>query len=124
MHLPLLFGLNSQGNPVTVRCRSGLRDSADNPAHAATFICQRLIVLDPELKADPAQYQHILLYGKATWEKNEPVALVAKPAGLPSGARKNFRTPTRTSAHDAGANIAAKASAIQQPGCIRAMIPR
>lgn len=58
MRLQLLF----QGNPVTVKYRSGLRDTAGNPAHAATFIRQRLIVLDPELKADRSKHQNILLH--------------------------------------------------------------
>lgn len=51
-----------QGSPVTVRYRSGLRDTAGNPAHAATFIRQRLIVLDTALKQSPDEHQRILLH--------------------------------------------------------------
>lgn len=58
MRLHLLF----QGNPVTVKYHSGLRDTAGNPAHAATLIRQRLITLDPQLKVDPAKHESILLH--------------------------------------------------------------
>jgi hypothetical protein len=47
---------------VRVRYRAGLRDTAGNPAHAATSIPSREIVLDPELKADPREHERILLH--------------------------------------------------------------
>lgn len=40
------------GNPVEIRYRKGLHDTAGNPAHAATFIRERLILLCADLKAE------------------------------------------------------------------------
>jgi hypothetical protein len=50
------------GPPVRVRYRAALLDAAGNPAHAATSIPLREIVLDPELKADPREHGRILLH--------------------------------------------------------------
>jgi hypothetical protein len=50
------------GAPVRVRYRADLRDTAGNPAHAATFIRRREIILDPELKKKPRQHRRILLH--------------------------------------------------------------
>ncbi len=50
------------GAPVLVRYRAGLRDSAGNPAHAATSILGRQIFLDPELKRMPGEHRRILLH--------------------------------------------------------------
>ena len=38
-----------RGAPIEVRYRAELTDTAGNPAHAATYITRRLIVLDEEL---------------------------------------------------------------------------
>jgi hypothetical protein len=50
------------GEPVRVRYRAGLRDTAGNAAHAATSIRGRLILLDPELKKDAREHRRILLH--------------------------------------------------------------
>jgi hypothetical protein len=50
------------GDPVSIRYRANLRDTAGNPAHAATFIHRREIILDPELKKKPRQHRRILLH--------------------------------------------------------------
>jgi len=50
------------GAPVRIRHRANLRDTAGNPAHAATFIRRREIILDPELKKTPRQHRRILLH--------------------------------------------------------------
>ena len=50
------------GGKVAIRYRAGLRDTAGHPAHAATFIRRRLIVLDPELKKRPREHRRILLH--------------------------------------------------------------
>jgi hypothetical protein len=55
---PKLFA----GAPVRVRYRADLRDTACNPAHAATFIRGREIILDPELKRHPRRHSRILLH--------------------------------------------------------------
>ena len=47
---------------IRIRYRSKLVDTAGNPAHAATFIRERLIVLDTELKRDPAEHARILTH--------------------------------------------------------------
>jgi transposase InsO family protein len=39
-----------------------LRDTAGNPAHAATSIPGRIIILDPELKKQPWEHNRILLH--------------------------------------------------------------
>ena len=58
-----------EGALVRVRFRAGLRDTAGNPAHAATSIPKREIVLDPELKSDAGELERILLheYLHFTW---------------------------------------------------------
>jgi hypothetical protein len=50
------------GPAVRVRYRTGLHDSAGNPAHAATSIPGREITLDPELKTDAREHERILLH--------------------------------------------------------------
>lgn len=47
---------------IQVRYRTGLVDTAGNPAHAATFIRKRLILLDNELQNDPAEHSRILTH--------------------------------------------------------------
>jgi hypothetical protein len=47
---------------VTIRYRSGLLDTAGNPAHAASFIRKRLILLDKELRTDPQEHARILTH--------------------------------------------------------------
>jgi hypothetical protein len=54
--------VTSAGPLVKVRYRAGLRDTAGNCAHAATFIRRRLILLDPELKRNPREHRRILLH--------------------------------------------------------------
>jgi hypothetical protein len=56
--IPLLF----DGHPVGIRYRGNLRDTAGNPAHGATSISQRFIVLDPSLKKSPREHRRILLH--------------------------------------------------------------
>ncbi|MGA2713914.1 MAG: hypothetical protein ABSG41_12475 [Bryobacteraceae bacterium] len=51
-----------QGPPVRIRYRADLRDTAGNPASAATFIRRRETILDPELKKHPRQHQRIVLH--------------------------------------------------------------
>ena len=51
-----------RGLAIEVRYSAGLRDTAGNPAHAATFIRERLIVLDEELLRDPAEHARILAH--------------------------------------------------------------
>jgi len=50
------------GRPIEVRYRANLLDTAGNVAHAATFIRDRLIVLDEELCKDSAEHARILLH--------------------------------------------------------------
>jgi hypothetical protein len=47
---------------IEIRYQTGLMDTAGQPAHAATFIRQRLIVLDDELRRDPAEHSRILIH--------------------------------------------------------------
>ena len=54
--------MNVTGRPIEVRYRDNLLDTAGNPAHAATFIRQRLIVLDRELRRDPSEHARILAH--------------------------------------------------------------
>lgn len=55
-------GITVTGSPIEVRYSAKLRDTAGNPAHAATFIRQRLIVLDRELRKNPQEHRRILLH--------------------------------------------------------------
>ena len=50
------------GRPIEVRYRDNLSDTAGNPAHAATFIRQRLIVLDRELRRNRREHRRILIH--------------------------------------------------------------
>jgi hypothetical protein len=50
------------GPPVRVRYRPNLCDSAGNPAHAASWIRARRIILDPELKRTAGMHRRILLH--------------------------------------------------------------
>jgi hypothetical protein len=50
------------GSKVEIRYRGNLRDTAGNPAHAATYIGRRLIVLDNGLKIRPREHRRILLH--------------------------------------------------------------
>jgi len=56
------FAMSLAGRPIEVRYSDNLRDTAGNPAHAATFIRQRLIVLDGQLRRDPAEHRRILVH--------------------------------------------------------------
>jgi hypothetical protein len=51
-----------EGKPVGIQYSAGLRDTAGNPAHAATSIPARLIILDAELKKKPRGHNRILLH--------------------------------------------------------------
>jgi hypothetical protein len=55
---PSLF----EGPPIRIRYRAGLRDTAGNPAYAATFIRRRETILDPALKKRPRQHRRVLLH--------------------------------------------------------------
>lgn len=50
------------GAAIEIRYARDLRDTAGNPAHAATFIRRRLIVLDEELRGDAAEHARILAH--------------------------------------------------------------
>jgi hypothetical protein len=50
------------GRPIEVRYRANLLDTAGNAAHAATFIRDRLIVLDEELREDSQEHARVLLH--------------------------------------------------------------
>jgi len=54
--------MNLTGHPIEVRYRDNLSDTAGNPAHAATFIRQRLIVLDRELRSNTNEHRRILTH--------------------------------------------------------------
>jgi hypothetical protein len=49
-----------EGAAIEVRYASGLRDTAGNEAHAATFLRDRVIVLDAELLRRPREHRRIL----------------------------------------------------------------
>lgn len=49
-------------NPVRLRYSTGLRDTAGNTAHAATFIRERLVVLDEALQCAPEEHARILAH--------------------------------------------------------------
>jgi hypothetical protein len=51
-----------EGEPIEVRYRAGLRDTAGNPAHAATYLRRRLIVLDRALLRQRREQRRILLH--------------------------------------------------------------
>jgi hypothetical protein len=51
-----------RGEPIEVRYSDGLRDTAGHPAHAATFIRRRLIILDSDLKRSPSEHSRILCH--------------------------------------------------------------
>ena len=51
-----------KGRPIEIRYRTDLLDTAGQPAHAATFIRERLIVLDAALKRDAGEHERILLH--------------------------------------------------------------
>jgi hypothetical protein len=50
------------GAPVSTEYRADLLDTAGNPAHAATFVRRRIIVMDPTLKESPREHLRILLH--------------------------------------------------------------
>jgi hypothetical protein len=54
--------MNLTGRPIEVRYRDNLSDTAGNPAHAATFIRQRLIVLDRELRSCTDEHRRVLIH--------------------------------------------------------------
>jgi hypothetical protein len=51
-----------EGAPIKVTYRRNLLDTAGNPAHAATFIRERQMILDPELKKNPRRHHRILVH--------------------------------------------------------------
>jgi hypothetical protein len=51
-----------RGSAIEIRYSAGLRDTAGNPAHAATFIRKRLILLDEELRRDRSEHARILAH--------------------------------------------------------------
>jgi hypothetical protein len=50
------------GRAIEIRYSRDLRDTAGKPAHAATFIRRRLIVLDKELRRDRHEHHRILTH--------------------------------------------------------------
>jgi len=50
------------GPPIGIRYRADLRDTAGNPAHAATFIRRRETILDRGLKKRPRRHRRVLLH--------------------------------------------------------------
>jgi hypothetical protein len=60
--MPLPIPRVFHGRPVGIRYRTNLRDAAGNPAHAATSITQRFIILDPSLKRRAREHRRILLH--------------------------------------------------------------
>jgi len=53
---------DSRGLRPEIRYQTGLIDTAGNPAHAATFIRQRLIILDEELLRNKTAHQRVLIH--------------------------------------------------------------
>jgi hypothetical protein len=51
-----------QGRPIEVRYRADLLDQGQHPALAGSYIRERVILLDPELKRDPEEHERILLH--------------------------------------------------------------
>lgn len=51
-----------RGRAIEIRYSAGLHDTAGNPAHAATFIRERVIVLDEELRSDAPEHARILAH--------------------------------------------------------------
>ena len=51
-----------RGRAIEIRYSRGLRDTAGNPAYAATFIRRRLIVLDEELRRQASEHARILAH--------------------------------------------------------------
>jgi hypothetical protein len=58
----ILFPGLFDGRKVAVGYRGYLRDTAGNPADAATSITRRSIVLDPDLKKRPPEHRRVLLH--------------------------------------------------------------
>ena len=56
------MSITLSGHPIEVRYRDSLADTSGNPADAATFIRQRLIVLDLELQRNPKEHARILVH--------------------------------------------------------------
>jgi len=54
--------MNLTGRPIEVHYSADLSDTAGNPAHAATFIRRRLIILDSELRRDAREHERILAH--------------------------------------------------------------
>jgi hypothetical protein len=55
-------GLFGTGKSPRIRYTTALRDTAGNPAHAASFIRRQLILLDEALLAHPAEHARILAH--------------------------------------------------------------
>ena len=51
-----------EGQPIEVRYATCLRDTAGNPAHAATWLRRRLVILDRELLRNPGEHRRILVH--------------------------------------------------------------
>jgi hypothetical protein len=54
--------LRLTGRPIEIRYRANLLDTAGNAAHAATFIRDRLIVLDEDLQRHSPERLRVLLH--------------------------------------------------------------
>ena len=97
------------GRPIEIRYQANLLDTAGNAAHAATFIRDRLIVLDEDLQKDSrgarcafcsmncctssgcGRETGAASHGKTSCAKNGKRAFAANADGRPSGARMQLR---------------------------------
>lgn len=52
----------ASGRPVRVEFRKTVAEPSGEPAHAATFLRRRRIVLETELKADPREFARIFVH--------------------------------------------------------------
>jgi hypothetical protein len=48
------------GQPIEIRYSNNLRDTSGNPAHAATYIRRRIVVLDLDLRRNRREHARIL----------------------------------------------------------------
>ena len=58
----MMLAMTLTGRPIEIRYSANLHDTAGNPAHAASFIRQRVIILDGELRADRRERERILVH--------------------------------------------------------------
>ncbi len=56
------FDARFYGRPITLQYARNLLDTAGNQAHAATFIRERRMVLDQDLRRNPQEHKRILTH--------------------------------------------------------------